>query len=46
MYEPFLIQQGMLARTPRGRVAMAAAYEHIGLAPPAGGAAPTGSLFD
>jgi Holliday junction DNA helicase RuvB len=31
MYEPFLIQQGMIARTPRGRVAMAAAYEHIGL---------------
>ena len=25
MYEPFLIQQGMLARTPRGRVAMPAA---------------------
>ena len=46
MYEPFLIQQGMLARTPRGRVAMAAAYEHIGLTPPAGGAAPTSSLFD
>jgi Holliday junction DNA helicase RuvB len=31
MYEPFLIQQGMLARTPRGRVAMGAAYEHLGL---------------
>ncbi|MDP9464340.1 MAG: Holliday junction branch migration DNA helicase RuvB, partial [Actinomycetota bacterium] len=46
MYEPFLIQQGMLARTPRGRVAMAAAYEHIGLMPPAGGAAPSSSLFD
>ena len=34
VYEPFLITQGMLARTPRGRVAMRAAYEHIGLAPP------------
>ncbi len=34
MYEPFLIQQGMLARTPRGRVAMPVAYEHIGLTPP------------
>jgi Holliday junction DNA helicase RuvB len=45
MYEPFLIQQGMIARTPRGRVAMAAAYEHIGLTPPATGAAPS-SLFD
>jgi Holliday junction DNA helicase RuvB len=45
MYEPFLIQQGMLARTPRGRVAMAAAYEHIGLTPPAGGSHAS-SLFD
>jgi Holliday junction DNA helicase RuvB len=34
MYEPFLIQQGMLARTPRGRVAMPIAYEHIGMSPP------------
>ncbi len=31
MYEPFLIQQGMIARTPRGRVAMPAAYDHLGL---------------
>ncbi len=30
VYEPFLITQGMIARTPRGRVAMAAAYEHLG----------------
>jgi Holliday junction DNA helicase RuvB len=34
MYEPFLIQQGMIARTPRGRVAMPAAYQHLGLAVP------------
>ncbi|MDX2379874.1 MAG: Holliday junction branch migration DNA helicase RuvB [Acidimicrobiia bacterium] len=34
VYEPFLITQGMIARTPRGRVAMPAAYEHIGLTPP------------
>ncbi len=33
--EPFLIQQGLLARTPRGRVAMPAAWRHIGLTPPA-----------
>ena len=39
MYEPFLIQQGMIVRTPRGRVAMPAAYTHIGLAPPAAGQA-------
>ena len=44
MYEPFLIQQGFLARTPRGRVAMAAAYEHLGLAVPTGER--PASLFD
>ena len=37
VYEPFLIQQGMIARTPRGRVAMPAAYRHIGLLPPSTG---------
>lgn len=31
IYEPFLMQLGFLARTPRGRVATAAAYEHLGL---------------
>src|SRR4029079_5221442 len=46
VYEPFLIQQGMLARTPRGRVAMAAAYEHIGLGRPAPRRAAPHSLFD
>lgn len=35
--EPFLIQQGFLKRTSRGRVATARAWQHIGLAPPAGG---------
>jgi Holliday junction DNA helicase RuvB len=43
VYEPYLIQQGLLMRTPRGRVALAAAWEHLGLTPPAGG--PPG-LFD
>jgi len=33
--EPFLIQQGLLLRTPRGRVATRAAWQHLGLAPPA-----------
>ena len=32
--EPYLIQQGMLQRTPRGRVAPVAAYRHFGLAEP------------
>lgn len=34
VYEPFLIQLGFLARTPRGRVATPAAYRHLGLTPP------------
>ena len=36
VYEPFLIQLGFLARTPRGRIATRLAYAHFGLAPPAG----------
>lgn len=35
--EPYLIQQGFLQRTPRGRIAALAAYEHFGIAPPRGG---------
>ena len=34
VYEPFLIQQGFLNRTPRGRTATPAAYRHFGLVPP------------
>src|SRR2546427_10821614 len=34
--EPFLIQQGLLQRTPRGRIAAVAAYRHFGSAEPAG----------
>ena len=34
VYEPFLIREGMLMRTPRGRVAMPAAWEHLGLVAP------------
>jgi Holliday junction DNA helicase RuvB len=32
--EPFLVRLGLLARTPRGRVATPAAWQHLGLAPP------------
>jgi Holliday junction DNA helicase RuvB len=32
--EPFLLQVGLIARTPRGRIATAAGFQHIGLAPP------------
>ena len=38
--EPFLIQQGFLQRTPRGRIATAAAYRHFGIAAPRQGASP------
>jgi Holliday junction DNA helicase RuvB len=43
VYEPFLIQEGFLKRTPRGREATAKAYSHLGKTPPAGGA---GMLFE
>ena len=41
--EPFLVRCGLLARTPRGRVATPAAWEHLGLTPPRG---TMPSLFD
>jgi len=45
VYEPFLIQQGLLARTPRGRVALPAAFAHLGLRVP-DPAESTTRLFD
>lgn len=33
-YEPFLLQAGLLQRTPRGRVATEGTYLHLGLPPP------------
>jgi Holliday junction DNA helicase RuvB len=36
VYEPFLIQQGFLQRTPRGRIATSAAYRHFGFIAPKG----------
>ncbi len=44
VYEPFLLQLGLLQRTPRGRVATPAAWVHLGLDPPEGGASPA-ALF-
>ena len=41
VYEPYLLQSGLLKRTPRGRVATQAAFEHLGLERPEGHA----SLF-
>ncbi len=40
--EPYLIQQGFLQRTPRGRIATLAAFRHLGVAPPKN----TAGLFD
>ena len=37
MIEPYLIQQGFIQRTPRGRIATLAAYRHLGVAPPQSG---------
>jgi Holliday junction DNA helicase RuvB len=34
VYEPYLIQQGLLKRTPRGRMATEKAYRHLGFPPP------------
>jgi Holliday junction DNA helicase RuvB len=42
VYEPFLLQLGLLQRTPRGRIATPAAWAHLGLAPPE---APAAALF-
>ena len=55
--EPYLVREGLLGRTPRGRIAMPAAWEHLGLQPPpeapgaafwtvAGGASPASGLTD
>ena len=55
VYEPFLLQCGLLQRTPRGRVATAAAYAHLGLEnpglastglPTSSGAGETPALFE
>ncbi len=44
--EPFLIQQGFLQRTPRGRLLTAIAWKHLGLNPPRDLAAQQASLFE
>src|SRR5215212_7541301 len=45
VYEPFLVQNGFLQRTPRGRMATAQAYRHFGFTMPSSGAGPQASLF-
>jgi Holliday junction DNA helicase RuvB len=48
--EPYLVREGLIARTPRGRVATPAAWAHLGLEPPQGawatGLPASGTLFD
>ncbi|MGH8869321.1 MAG: Holliday junction branch migration DNA helicase RuvB [Actinomycetes bacterium] len=44
--EPFLVRAGLLARTPRGRVATVHAYRHLGLTPPWTGERGDAVLFD
>ncbi len=45
--EPFLLQQGFIQRTPRGRMACAKAYSHLGMSAPQGVGQPQpGALFD
>lgn len=36
VYEPYLLQRGLMIRTPQGRVATLAAYDHLGVTPPSG----------
>jgi Holliday junction DNA helicase RuvB len=45
VYEPFLVQNGFLQRTPRGRMATAQAYRHLGIAPPAANGSGQPELF-
>ncbi|NLJ77115.1 MAG: Holliday junction branch migration DNA helicase RuvB [Peptococcaceae bacterium] len=45
VYEPYLLQLGMLARTPRGRVATPLAYKHLGLEQPGVSNAKQGTLW-
>ena len=37
VYEPYLLQSGLIQRTPRGRIATNRAYDHLGIPSPAGG---------
>ena len=46
VYEPYLLQQGFLGRTPRGRVATRKAFEHLRIEPPKAATENQPSLFD
>ena len=36
VYEPYLLQRGLIIRTPQGRIATLAAFDHLGVTPPSG----------
>ncbi|MFA5918024.1 MAG: Holliday junction DNA helicase RuvB C-terminal domain-containing protein, partial [Candidatus Nanopelagicaceae bacterium] len=44
--EPFLVRNGFMARTPRGRVATALGWRHVGHEPPIPSSAPIPTIFD
>ncbi len=44
--EPYLLQQGFIGRTPRGRILTLRAYRHLGLSGPARTAGPQMGLFE
>ncbi|MQA06397.1 MAG: Holliday junction branch migration DNA helicase RuvB [Streptosporangiales bacterium] len=44
--EPFLVRLGLIARTPRGRVATPGAWQQLGLSPPSGPGTGSATLFD
>ncbi|HET8677278.1 MAG TPA: Holliday junction DNA helicase RuvB C-terminal domain-containing protein, partial [Blastocatellia bacterium] len=46
IYEPYLIQEGFLNRTPRGRMATRLAFEHFGLNYPQSGQENQATLFE
>jgi Holliday junction DNA helicase RuvB len=46
VYEPYLLKEGFLQRTPRGRVATPSAFAHLGLEGPVPPGAPGASLFE
>jgi Holliday junction DNA helicase RuvB len=44
--EPYLLQQGFISRTPRGRITTLKAYKHLGMSGPQRTSSPQGALFD
>ena len=44
--EPFLVREGLLGRTPRGRIATPAAWEHLGIEAPPSDSPQGATLFD